>query len=622
MKLGTLARLRAASRGHHGRSPRTWRDPPRQATAGLGTATRPLGAGIARAFCDRVGVAARSCEWAARAKPLPRLGALPPFFACHLATPLGPRECAARIERGSLEVSFPAVRPRHDPKCLVLQGALVRPSAEEPETCHLSAAESPGKRAARIVGGSLVLPLVCRLDLIELCHVFCPPRSRLLHSGVRAPQSTERRRSRHRQDCRSALPIPACHSWRVTYERDPTVLLLGTLDTKGKEYAYLRELIRRRGVDVLLVDAGILGEPLAEPDVTRHEVAAAGGARVEALAEERDRSAAIEAMSHGAAEVVLRLHAEGRFDAIGALGGTGGTALATHAMQRLPIGVPKLMVSTAASGNTQRYFGPVDITMTYSVVDIAGLNSILTGILRNAAGALVGMATTPVSPPPAKRPVIVASMFGVTTPCVTVARERLEELGYEVLVFHQVGLGGQSLEEVVKAGGVAGVLDVTPGGLADEIAGGIWPACPERVETAGSLGLPQIVSLGGLDFVSIGPPEPLPARFGGRTLYIHDNVLAATRLTPEESRQVAAALARKLNAATGPTVLYVPLRGVSLLSTMGAVLADAEADEALFSCLRESVDEARVEVHEVDSEINDPQFALAMANRLHELIAV
>ena len=407
----------------------------------------------------------------------------------------------------------------------------------------------------------------------------------------------------------------------MTPERKPTVLLVGTLDTKGNEYAYLRDRIRERGVDVLLIDAGILGEPLTEPDVIRQEVAAAGGADVEALAAARDRSAAIEAMSRGAAEVVLRLHAEGRFDAIGALGGTGGTALATYAMQRLPIGVPKLMVSTAASGDTQRYFGPTDVTMMYSVVDIAGLNSILTGILGNAAGALVGMATKPATPPGEGRPLIAASMFGVTTPCVTVARERLEELGYEVLVFHQVGLGGQSLEEVVKTGGVAGVLDVTTGGLADEIGGGIWPDGPERVETAGRLGVPQVVSLGGLDFVTIGPPEPLPARFAGRTLYIHDNVLAATRPTPEESREAAAVLARKLNAATGPTALYVPLRGVSLLSTKGAVLADAEADEALFSGLRELVDDARVEVHEVDAEINDPQFALAMANRLHELVA-
>ncbi len=403
-------------------------------------------------------------------------------------------------------------------------------------------------------------------------------------------------------------------------DRVPTVVLVGTLDTKGKEYSYFRDRIRERGVEVLLVDAGILGEPLTEPDVTRQEVAAAAGVDVQALADARDRGAAIEAMSRGAAEIVLRLHAEGRFDAIGALGGTGGSALATYAMQRLPVGVPKLMVSTAASGDTSRYFGPVDVTMMYSVVDIAGLNTILTRILVNAAGALAGMATAAAPPPGEDRPVIVASMWGLTTPCVTVARERLEELGYEVLVFHQIGLGGRSLEEVVKTGAVVGVLDITTTELADEIGGGIWPAGPERLEVAGRLGIPQVVSLGALDVVTIGPPEPLPERFAGRPIYIHNDVLAATRTTQDECREIGALVARKLNAAKGPTVLFVPLRGLSLLATEGQVFHDPEADQALFSTLRELVDRSRVELNEVDADVNDPEFALAMAERLHELV--
>jgi uncharacterized protein (UPF0261 family) len=404
-------------------------------------------------------------------------------------------------------------------------------------------------------------------------------------------------------------------------DRAPTVLLVGTLDTKGTEYAYLRERIRERGVEVLLVDAGILGEPLTEPDVTRREVAAAAGVDVQALADTRDRGAAIEAMSRGATEVVLRLHAQGRFDAIGALGGTGGTALATHAMRRLPVGLPKLMVSTAASGDMSAYVGPGDVTMMHSVVDIAGLNKILTRILVNTAGALVGMATATAPPPREERPLLVASMFGVTTPCVTVARERLEELGYEVLVFHQVGLGGRSMEEVVRTGAVVGVLDVTTSGLADEVGGGIWPAGPDRLEVAGRQGIPQVVSLGALDVIAIGPPDPLPERFAGRPIYLHNEVLAATRTTPEECRRIGAALARKLNTATGPTVLFVPLRGLSLLATEGQPFHDREADEALFSTLRELVDRTKVEVHEVDADVNDPAFALAMAERLHELLA-
>ncbi len=406
----------------------------------------------------------------------------------------------------------------------------------------------------------------------------------------------------------------------MSVERIPTVVLVGTLDTKGKEYAYLRDRLRERGVDALLVDAGILGEPVVEPDVTREEVAAAAGVDVDVLAGARDRSAALEAMSRGAGEIVLGLHAEGRLDAIGALGGTGGTTIAAHVMQRLPIGVPKLIVSTAASGDTSPYFGPVDVTIMHSVVDVAGSNSILARILVNAAGALAGMATAAAIPPVEERPLIVASMFGVTTPCVTVARERLEELGYEVLVFHQIGLGGQSLEAVVETGAVAGVLDVTTSGLADEAGGGTWPAASERVEVAGRLGIPQVVSLGGLDIVAIGPPEPLPERFAGRPIYLHNEVLAATRPTPAESRQIGAALAGKLNAAVGPTALFVPLRGLSMLSTEGAVLHDPEADDALLASLRELVDRSSVEVHEVDAELNDPQFALAMAERLHELV--
>ena len=404
-------------------------------------------------------------------------------------------------------------------------------------------------------------------------------------------------------------------------EENPTVVLVGTLDTKGKEYAYLRDRIRERGVDVLVVDVGILGEPLTEPDVAREEVAAAAGADVEALADASDRATAIETMGRGAAEVVCRLHAEGRLDAIGALGGTGGTAIATQAMRALPVGVPKLMVSTVASGDATPYVGSVDVTMMYSVVDVAGINRILARIMGNAARALAGMATGVVSLPGEERPLIVASMWGVTTPCVTTARERLEELGYDVAVFHQTGSGGRAMEELMRTGLVDGVLDVTTTELADELTGGCWPSGPDRLEVAGRLGIPQVVSLGALDVIGIGPPDPLPERFGGRPIYLHNEVLAATRTTPEECRQLAAVIARKLNAATGPTVLFVPLRGLSLLTTEGQVLHDPEADEALFSTLRELVDRSKVEMHEVDADVNDQQFALAMAERLHELVA-
>ena len=405
--------------------------------------------------------------------------------------------------------------------------------------------------------------------------------------------------------------------------RVPTVVLVGTLDTKGREYAFFADRLRMRGVEVLVIDAGILGEPLSEADVTRHEVAAAAGADVDALASARDRPAAIATMGYGAATVVRGLHAEGRFDAIGALGGTGGTAIATRAMRALPVGVPKLMVSTVASGDTSSYVGTTDVTMMPSVVDVSGINRISTRVIGNAARALAGMAAWSDPLPDDEKSLIVASMWGVTTPCVTTARERLEELGYDVLVFHQTGIGGRSMENLIAAGLVDGVLDVTPTELADELLGGIWTAGPERLEAAGRLAIPQVVSLGALDVIAIsssGVPDPLPERFRDRPIYVHDELMVATRATPDECRELARLLARKLNAAQGPTVLFIPLRGSSLLTTEGQILHDVEADEALVSTLRDRLDPTRVEMREVDADINDTALALGMAERLHELL--
>jgi uncharacterized protein (UPF0261 family) len=319
---------------------------------------------------------------------------------------------------------------------------------------------------------------------------------------------------------------------------------------------------------------------------------------------------------------VKRLHAEGRLDAIGALGGSGGSALATQAMRELPIGVPKLMVSTVASGDTSPYVGSVDVTMMYSVVDIAGVNRVSARIIANAGGALAGMARATVPERGAERPIVVASMFGVTTPAVTAARERLEELGYEVLVFHQTGAGGGSMEKLLEGGFAVGSLDVTTTEFCDQVAGGVLAAVPERLESAGAAGIPQVVSLGALDMVNFGPLDSVPERYRDRNLYVHNPTITLMRTTPDECREIGRIVARKLNAATGPTVLFVPLRGVSLIATEGQPFHDPEADEALFSTLREELDTDRVEVHELDTDVNDPEFALAMANRLHELIGV
>jgi len=397
-----------------------------------------------------------------------------------------------------------------------------------------------------------------------------------------------------------------------------TVLLIGTLDTKGHEYAYLRERLREQGVDVLLVDAGVF-EPQVEPDVSRQDVAAAAGADADALAAAGDRGAAVSAMAAGAAALVKGMHEQGAFQGIASVGGSGNSSIAAAAMRALPVGVPKLIVSTVASGDTRPYMGASDVTMTYSVVDISGINQISARILTNAAGAIAGMVKAEAPPVEAAKPLITASMFGVTTPCVTRARERLEELGYEVLVFHQTGTGGESMEELMRAGFIAGSLDVTTTELADELVGGVLGAYSGRLEAAGELGLPQVVSLGALDMVNFGPRESVPERFEGRKLYVHNPTITLMRTTPDECRELGRRIGRKLSGAAGPTALFVPLKGVSMIAVEGQPFHDPEADAALLDGLRETLGDD-VEVHELDLDVNDGAFALAMADRLDEMI--
>jgi uncharacterized protein (UPF0261 family) len=325
-------------------------------------------------------------------------------------------------------------------------------------------------------------------------------------------------------------------------------------------------------------------------------------------------------MGQGAARVVKRLHEEGRLDGILSLGGSGGSSIAAAAMRELPVGVPKLIVSTVASGDTRPYVGASDVTMTYSVVDISGLNRISERILSNAAAAIAGMAKVEVPESADARPLVAATMFGVTTPCVTRARERLEADGYEVLVFHATGTGGQSMEALARGGFLAGILDLTTTELADELVGGVLSAGPDRLEAAGELGLPQVVSLGALDMVNFGPRETLPLQFEDRTIYIHNPTVTLMRTTPEECAELGRQIARKLSAATGPTALFVPLRGVSMIATEDQPFHDPAADEALFAALRDGLGD-NVELHELELDVNDPAFADAMANRLHELIS-
>jgi uncharacterized protein (UPF0261 family) len=278
------------------------------------------------------------------------------------------------------------------------------------------------------------------------------------------------------------------------------------------------------------------------------------------------------------------------------------------------------MVSTVASGDTRPYVGAVDVTMMYSVVDIAGINRISERILTNAAAAIAGMARASAAFQPSRdtRPLVGATMFGVTTPCVTAARERLEELGYEVLVFHATGTGGQSMEALMKDGFITAALDITTTELADDLVGGVLSAGPDRLEAAGALGIPQVVSLGALDMVNFGPYDTVPPQFKGRLLYKHNPTITLMRTTPEECAELGRRIARKLNAARGPVALFIPLKGVSLIAREGQVFYDPAADAALIGALRENL-QPQVEVHALEADINDPAFARAMAERLHEL---
>jgi uncharacterized protein (UPF0261 family) len=401
-------------------------------------------------------------------------------------------------------------------------------------------------------------------------------------------------------------------------EGSKTVLLVGTLDTKGAEYGYLRERLQLHGVDTILADAGVDEPRGAEPDISRAEVAAETGADPAALLAAKDRGAAVTAMASAAEALARRLHAEGRIGAVLAAGGSGGTAIATRAMRALPVGAPKLMVSTMASGNTADYVGASDVTMMPSVTDVAGINSISGRILANAAAAMAGMLQAPAVDLGEQKPLIGATMFGVTTPSVTAARERLEERGYEVLTFHATGTGGRAMEGLMESGFLRGVLDITTTELCDDLVGGVLSAGPDRLEAAGRLGLPQVVSLGALDMVNFGSRDSVPEQFSGRNLYVHNPSVTLMRTTPDECAELGRRIARKLSAATGPTALFVPLRGVSMIDAEGQPFHDPAADEALFTALREGLDRDRVELIELDCNVNDPEFAAAMADKLDE----
>ncbi|NYF09163.1 uncharacterized protein (UPF0261 family) [Leifsonia sp. AK011] len=402
------------------------------------------------------------------------------------------------------------------------------------------------------------------------------------------------------------------------------VALVGTLDTKGSEYRWMADRLAESGVDVVILDAGT-HDPEgfdAEIDFPREALARAAGSDIETLIAANDRGAAVTVMGEGAAAITQHLLEEGRLNGVLALGGSGGSSIAARAVRDLPIGLPKLIVSTMASGDVSPYVGASDVTLMYSVVDIAGINQVSRVVLGNAAAAIAGMASAHAAreadPEESDdRPLIAASMFGVTTPAVDAARQRLEQLGYEVLVFHATGSGGRALESLARSGLLAGVLDLTTTELADDLVGGILSAGPDRVTAAAAAGIPQVVSLGALDMVNFGPRESVPGHFDDRLLYVHNPTITLMRTTVEESAELGRRLGNKL-AGQARTVLIVPRGGVSALDADGMPFRDEAADEALFDAVIEAAGGIPVIVS--DDHINDETLAHQAADSLHALI--
>jgi len=401
-----------------------------------------------------------------------------------------------------------------------------------------------------------------------------------------------------------------------------TILMIGAFDTKDEEYAFLRERIGAKGHRVVAVNTGVMGSTDLFPvDVEADEIAAAGGGDLESLRAGEDRGEAMKVMCAGAPALVRRLYDEGKVDGIVGMGGTGGTTVVTAAMRALPVGVSKVCVSTAASGDTSAYVGTKDVTMVPSIVDVAGINRVSRLIFTRAAGAICGMVESGVPEVAEEKPIITASMFGNTTECVDTCRDALSEQGYEVLVFHATGTGGKTMESLVRERLVDAVLDITTTEWADTVCGGVFDAGPERLSAPGEMGLPHLIVPGCVDMANFGGPETVPQKYkdAGRTFYEWNPSVTLMRTNLEENQRMGKAFAEKANAATGPVAFLIPLRGVSILDGDGEPFCDREADQAMFDAIKQNLREG-IEVVEMDCNINDPAFSAKAVEMMLDLI--
>jgi uncharacterized protein (UPF0261 family) len=398
-----------------------------------------------------------------------------------------------------------------------------------------------------------------------------------------------------------------------------TVVLTGSLDTKGKEFAFLKELIEKEGLKTLVVDFGVMGEPAFAPDITRQEVAKAGGGDLTTLASGGHKDEAMRIMSAGLAVVVRRLFDEGRLDGIIGMGGGGGTSLSTAAMRTLPVGVPKVMVSTLGGGDVSDYVGTRDITFMPSIVDVSGFNRISRAIYANAAGAIAGMVKMETDKGDEEKPLVTASMFGNTTLAVDRARSVLERRGYEVLVFHATGTGGRTMEGLIADGYIAASLDITTTELADEVCGGVLSAGPERCLAASRAGIPAVLVPGCVDMANFWGMDTVPEKYRSRKLYKWNPNITLLRTNAEENKCIGEMIAAAANAATAPVVILIPLRGVSQLDSPGGAFWDPLADRACFETIKKDL-RPGIPVIEMDNNVNDPEFADRVAQTLLDML--
>jgi len=401
-----------------------------------------------------------------------------------------------------------------------------------------------------------------------------------------------------------------------------TICILGAFDTKGEDHAFLRQEILRRGCHVVTVNIGILGSTNLFPtDYGAEDIAGAGEVDLANLRSRKDKAAAMKAFDIAVPKLVQRLFSEGKFDGIIGMGGSGGSAIIASAMRALPIGVPKVLVSTVASGDVSFYVRGKDILMMPSIVDVAGVNRVSRLVYSRAAGAICGMVETEAPATATDRPIITASMFGNTTDCVNACAKALKEKGFEVLVFHATGAGGRAMETLVSDGLVEAVLDITTTEWADELCGGVFSAGRDRLDAPGQRGLPHLIVPGCVDMVNFGAPATVPARYreAKRLFYEWNPSVTLMRTNVDENQQMGEIFARKANAAKAPVAFLLPLHGVSMLDGDGQPFCDRAADQAIFDAIRKHL-RPGIPVVESDHNINDPDFAAKAVEMMLQLI--